>query len=276
MKKYSLQTKERNFNISFAERTIGDTSMHIHTYYELELVLSGSGSTTINGHCYPVSKGAVFFLTPADVHCYRTDESIKIMNLSFTPEVLEYSVLLEMLYPMDCRIVQADDSLSDTLIFYCRQINRITESAGLFAEKQISLLTTCLLIELTNAQPDKRPLSKKETSCLPVQQALWLMHAHFKENISLNSLAKQLGIPSSTLGKKFARYYGVSFKKSLIQIRLQYAKSLIIHTNESLTDIAFYSGFNSLSYFQKAFLKEFGLSPNILRKRERALAEEPR
>lgn len=268
MKKYIFPAENCRFHVNFSERTIQNTALHIHDFYEWELVLSGDAITVINGIEYPASKGAVFFLTPSDVHSYHAEEGVTVINLSFTPDVMEYSVLLEMLYPMDYLVGQADETLLGILAFYARQIGRLIKKPDRFTEKQVSALMTCLLVEMHHISTVKASRPARQIDCLPVQKALWLIHAHFREELSLSSLAKQIGIPSSTLGKKFAGYYGIGFRQYLMNIRLQYARSLITNTHETLTDIAYYSGFNSLSYFQRAFLGKYGVSPNSLRKRE--------
>lgn len=271
-KKYIFIDDNHSCNINYSERTTTDTPLHLHDFYELELVLDGSGSTTINGVDYAASKGVVFLITPSDVHCYKSSEGLKIANLSFTPDAIEYSILLEILYPMRYIVGKSNDEHLNSLTFYCKQASQISKSNSQFADKYVSLLLTCLLIELNNMENkslEKYDDKMSQINCLPVQQALWFINSHFKEDITLEILSQHIGIPPSSLGKKFSRYYGINFKEYLINTRLQYAKSLIMNTNESLTEIAYYSGFNSLSYFHKTFINKFGYSPKSLRKRDK-------
>lgn len=271
LKKYIFINDNHKYNINYSERMTTSVPLHLHDFYELELVLSGSGITTINGHKYDISKGSVFLITPADVHSYQSTAGLKIVNLSFTPDAVEYSILLEMLYPMQYIIAKTNDDHLASLAFYCKQVYEITKDDKQFAAKYVSMLITCLLIELNNI--DNLSVMKSdeklsEIGCLPVQRALWFINSHFKEDITLDTLSDNIGIPASSLGKKFSRYYGINFKEYLINTRLQYARSLIINTNESLTEIAYYSGFNSLSYFHKTFINKYGYSPKSLRQQK--------
>ncbi|QNF30127.1 helix-turn-helix domain-containing protein [Metabacillus sp. KUDC1714] len=59
--------------------------------------------------------------------------------------------------------------------------------------------------------------------------------------------------------------YGVSSKKYLLKLRINYSKTLLSSKNDSIEEIAFRSGFNSLSFFSKTFTKEIGLSPSHFR-----------
>jgi len=47
-------------------------------------------------------------------------------------------------------------------------------------------------------------------------------------------------------------------------VRLHKAKELIAKGEMSIADTAYYTGFNSLSYFTKCFRKEFGVTPSRL------------
>jgi AraC family cel operon transcriptional repressor len=44
-------------------------------------------------------------------------------------------------------------------------------------------------------------------------------------------------------------------------LHLSYAANLLNHTNRAIIDIAFDSGYDSLSYFYHQFKKEFSVSP---------------
>lgn len=269
LEKYSVtHNDENNYNINFSKKRLTGIHMHIHDYYELELVLSGKGRTTINGNEFKAKKGSVFLLTPSDVHNYTADEELFIACLSFTPDLIEYSLFLEMLYPMKCVAGTVSNEKLETLVFYCEQLSRVTKSSVKFADKYISLLLTCVLIELDNIETENMINTEMlPYSYSPVLKAIWYINSNFKKDITLDDVANYVGITSSSLGKKFTKYCNISYKEYLINIRLQYAKSLIIHTNETLTNIAYYSGFNSLSYFQKVFSNKYGISPNSIRKK---------
>jgi AraC-like DNA-binding protein len=120
-------------------------------------------------------------------------------------------------------------------------------------------------------EKDKKSCANTNPYYLPVQKALYYIRAHFKEDITLKSVSEFAGIPTATLSKKFPEHLGFGFKEYLVDLRLDYAKMLITNTNEQITDIAFYSGFNSLSYFQRVFMEKYGITPKNYR-RENASA----
>ena len=61
---------------------------HRHTFYEIELILSGTGYTVINDVTYPLKKGIFTLITPWDTHSIFADEKLSCAKISFEKEFL--------------------------------------------------------------------------------------------------------------------------------------------------------------------------------------------
>ena len=73
--------------IHFSSRTVDTTyPLHIHNYYELELITSGVGLNRINGMSFPVSRGSLYLLTPNDTHQLDFVEPISLVHAGFLPD----------------------------------------------------------------------------------------------------------------------------------------------------------------------------------------------
>lgn len=66
--------------------------------------------------------------------------------------------------------------------------------------------------------------------------------------------------------KIFKSMTGQSFTEYLIDFRLNAAASALSLTTDRIIDIAFSCGFENLSYFSRAFLGKFGVTPSEYRK----------
>ena len=79
--------------------------------------------------------------------------------------------------------------------------------------------------------------------------------------ISLSAVAKKAGMTESSFSRRFSAVNGISFKKYVIEKKLQQAMHLLQTTNRKMIDIALDSGFDSVSGFYDAFKKRTGTTP---------------
>ena len=54
----------------------------------------------------------------------------------------------------------------------------------------------------------------------------------------------------------------MSFHKYCLLLKLQRAEALLSGTNDKIIDIALECGFDNISYFNRAFKKQYGMSPS--------------
>lgn len=92
------------------------------------------------------------------------------------------------------------------------------------------------------------------------------IHTHFKEPITLEALAKHLALNKSYLCTIFKKATKDSFCNYTNKVRIEESKKLLLHTNESMIDIALAVGFSSASYFNTIFKKLEGKTPLEYRK----------
>ena len=90
-------------------------------------------------------------------------------------------------------------------------------------------------------------------------------HADEKTDTSLSELAKTYLKNEKYLGRLFKREIGMSYSEYARERKLEAAKSMISQSNEKIIDIALECGFNTISYFNRAFYKKYGLSPTAYR-----------
>jgi len=80
--------------------------------------------------------------------------------------------------------------------------------------------------------------------------------------------AELLVTSKSTLYRKLQALTGQSFNNYLRTIRLKNAAKELKNEQTTLTELAYRYGFNSLSYFSRSFLEQFGVSPTQFTKNE--------
>ena len=66
-----------------------DTGLHAHEFYEMSIVLHGSGWHFLEDICVPVSPGNVFVIPPKILHSFRQDTQLDVLNILIRREFLQ-------------------------------------------------------------------------------------------------------------------------------------------------------------------------------------------
>lgn len=95
------------------------------------------------------------------------------------------------------------------------------------------------------------------------------IHARLADSeLSLKSLAFQLGFSSSYLSVLIKKELGLPFQDYLIQARMKKAKLLLLTTDLKIYEIAEQVGFEDMNYFSQRFKQVVGLTPRQFKKGE--------
>ena len=102
-----------------------------------------------------------------------------------------------------------------------------------------------------------------------VKPALDYIQTHFltTETISSEHLAHICGISYSCIKKWFARKFGVSPKRYILQLKMNYACDLLRHGEHTVSEIADICGYSDVYTFSHGFKAEFGISPTDFAKK---------
>jgi transcriptional regulator GlxA family with amidase domain len=98
-----------------------------------------------------------------------------------------------------------------------------------------------------------------------LKRAVLLMERAIGTPCSLESIAKDVGLSLRQFERLFTKEFGMTPKQFMTAMRLRYARWLLLNTPQSVTEIAFETGFADCSHFVRSFRRAFGLSPGMLR-----------
>lgn len=98
-----------------------------------------------------------------------------------------------------------------------------------------------------------------------VKRVIELMHERIEEPLSLQDMSRVAFISQFHFNRVFRQVTGIPPHQYLYALRLETAKRLLLTTRESVTDVCFSVGYNSLGTFTRRFTGLVGLSPNRFR-----------
>ena len=88
---------------------------------------------------------------------------------------------------------------------------------------------------------------------------------HFRENITLSSLARALYVSPYSVSRIFASAFRTNFNGYLNDIRVEYVCEMLRRTDKSVTEIYEDAGFESQRTFNRAFRERMRMSPRQFR-----------
>ena len=129
---------------------------------------------------------------------------------------------------------------------------------GIFAQ-QLSGLCNQLVVQEQTGEPE------------PIRRARDYIALRHAEAISSGRLAKELHLSRFYFCTLFKKRTGVTFTEYLTRVRIERVKELLVNPNLRISEVAFQAGFQSLTHFNRTFLKLTGESPTEYRQRLRAI-----
>jgi AraC-like DNA-binding protein/ligand-binding sensor protein len=159
--------------------------------------------------------------------------------------------------------VRIDDAELDQLLarspVISQQVLAAYQRVVCLAAKQIGLRVTDQL-----ADPDTRMPPAVLKACGFIRSRAVV------DDISLSLVARHCAVSEGHLSRMFHHATGLTFREYVAQVRIEHAKNLLLHSSKGITEIAFESGFQSLSQFHRVFRKAFAMSPGQMRREKKA------
>lgn len=235
--------------------------VHWHTYFEIEIITSGSGTHILNGIEYDISKGSAYLLTPTDFHEMHSDVPIHLINISFDEEILTEKMLSSLISTGASKVFQLNNG----------DYKRITMTAQLL-QHECKIDGPCkqqlceyMLSTLFRSKPSVFPVSFSSGHLTGIKKAILYLELHFREPVSLKFLADQAGLTPGYFSELFRQLTGESYTDRLNALRISYAKNLLSN-GLSVSEACFASGFGSLSNFLATFKRICGMTPSEYKK----------
>lgn len=93
-----------------------------------------------------------------------------------------------------------------------------------------------------------------------------IIQKNIYSNLTLVELAHLCSMSLATFKRKFTDYYSESPAKYILKKKLEKSAHLLSYKSKTISEIAYESGFETISNFDKAFKKMYGKSPTEYRK----------
>jgi len=98
-----------------------------------------------------------------------------------------------------------------------------------------------------------------------VEQIVCYIAQQYAQPITVTDIGREVGLHPNSAMRLFKRVFGTTLVNHLTHHRIFHAKRLLATTDQKIVDVAFGSGFSSISRFNEAFRNTCGCSPREYR-----------
>lgn len=216
------------------------------SYLLLHYVRSGKGIFETNGHHYPVSKGEIFVIHPGEITTYTAD----------TTNPWEYSWIgFHASIPLPACLAQPVVKADGCEHIFRTLLHRREGERG----NELYLCAKIYeLLALLDHQAEPVPKHAQRY----VNKAKNYMNSSYMEQITIEQIAKQLGLDRSYFCRIFKETEGVAPVNYLVNLRLERAAELIADRGYSPAEAASSCGYTDTVNFSRMFKKHFGVPPS--------------
>ena len=238
----------------------------IRDHYLIHLVVAGKGVYQVNGASHTLQEGDLFLAKPNQLITYAADET----------DPWEYYWVG---FNGACanKLVQQTPFSDAHPVHHCKDPQTVREalyniylSRG--PEPQCeALMTGYLYIFMAHLMKEAREAMPNvgSSSSQYVLAAIKYIQFNYSHDISVDDIAKAVGVSRSHLFRSFESVLGQSPKEYLTDFRMKQACYLLEHSSLSITAIANSLGFDNSLYFSKTFHKQKQMSPKEYRTHSR-------
>lgn len=246
---------------------------HAHSYHEIFYVLSGECRVLVNEHIHQMHHGDLVVITPGDLHIakYETGNCEAVL-IFFKLEFLRFNDMQTFIQQDAKNITHSTFGTVPKLYqseFENILMRMVTECSNI--DNYSPSFINCYMHELIlNLFRHSVVITNEEdriaSGDADILKATRHIYQNYKKPLSLEEVSAVVALSPTYFSKKFKSVTGMGFKEYLNYVRLTHARTALLTTNNTITDIALESGFNDSNYFKDLFKKVYGSSPREYRR----------
>jgi AraC-like DNA-binding protein len=254
-----------------------DFYWHYHPEYELTLIINGKGRRLIGDSHENFESGDLVLIGPGLPHTWVSGRGSKgkaeAVVIQFSGEFIERFADLEELTAINKLLLRAKQGI----VFKgkippgsIQQIQLLPEKTGV--EKITGLLhilhELSALKSVALASSYYQPLRGKENENR-INKVCQYVQKYAAEPVTIHKAAALIHLSPGAFCKFFKRITGKTFSDYVNDIRIANVCSQLMATDKQVAEIAYGNGFESLTYFNRVFLKKKNMQPGSYRKLNR-------
>lgn len=259
-----------------------DYPIHNHPEYEINLIAGMSGTRIVGDSTERYTDYDLVLLGPYLYHKWDGDEALqqsgqpyRVITIQFAMDLFNGGQLFQKERFLKIRQLLRDSSRGikfhgKTFEEAMRIMMNLTEDKGF-----TNIIEFLQLLDLLSQTTESTFLASEgfspqspRTENNRIQMAYGYILKNFTDpSLKVGDVAAQVNMSDSAFSHFFQKSAFRSFTQFLVDVRIGHACKLLLHTDETINQISFKSGFNNLANFNRLFKKYRSCTPVEYRKR---------
>ena len=244
-------------------------SLHLHDFYEIELVVRGEMTQTVDGVPIVSGEGSFVFMDllsvqriPAPTAPERVPE---VWTVSISPSEADPALarlLARTKFPLVGTL--PPEALSEYDHLAALLVDEMGRK-GEYSTERVAALTTLLVTMLLEHGEVPAAPAVEPRAYHYIQKALVYLNESYASPLTLGDVAGHIHISPCYLSDLFSRIVGCRFVEYLTRLRLEHAQTML-RGSAPISAVAAACGFGTVSNFTRAFRRAFGVAPSEWRR----------
>lgn len=263
------------------EKNTSALALYVHWHSELEFfyVEEGELEFFIENRSFLLKSGEGILVPPKLMHWARTQENVLFHAVVVDPQWLCPSHNAESFrryfYPMSNGSAQYATILTHAEVWQQEILNLLTPiffmneeeivAKELFVQGTLLLIWQKLYDHYLKARYPTVTYNTDRWNYL--QKSISYIETHYAEDMTLEKIASQVHLSRGQFCRQFQAWTGMTPFCYLNRCRVLNSSQLLAYSSKKISEIASLCGFNSISYFNRTFLKMIGMTPSAYRKK---------
>lgn len=262
---------DKGFQVRFVTME-HNSPLHWHQEMEILYILNGSAEVTMNGKRYHLDPLEMIVIDSSVLHdvVYAMPQTMGIC-IHISKAYMRRHLADFELRRIICNTNEIREEQRGSYAKLCQYLKELTVSY--FAQKDsYSLMSAALVLGILAVLVDEFSEIMSEDirvsgidDLVRIEQVFSYVEQNYKEQISLQEAADELGLNKEYFCRFFKRNTGMTFLKYVNQIRLNHIYQDLLHTEGSIQEIMERHGMYNAKLFYRLFKETYKCTPRELK-----------
>lgn len=248
-----------------------NTKPHWHKELEFVYMIDGELETVTNGQKQTIQQGDFFFCNSKDIHATSVADGQRVYK--YLVVQLSYEKMQDYCEPEEDLFFSLEDEtvrgdIREQLALLTGILEKEQTAPMDFSDiKRAQIILELFYILLTRCRIKKPAESRKVTAGTAyAKQLMEYINVHYADELSLDLLAKEVGLSAQYLSKHFKSATNMGIVQYINLMRLEHANRELLNDGVTVTEAAMNNGFPSVKAYIETCKKVHGMTPSCILK----------